>query len=58
MENYSFCGRNTKYKSGIYFLYNNKNEVIYVGKVGNGEYTSLYDRMVGHGSGSHNKKMV
>lgn len=56
IENSSICGRNTNYKSGIYFLYNDKNEVIYVGMVGNKQNTSLYDRIVGHGNGSHNKK--
>lgn len=56
MENSSICGRNTNYKSGIYFLYNDKNEVVYVGRVSNRENTSLYYRIVGHGSGSHKTK--
>lgn len=56
MENRSICGPSTDYKSGIYFLYDNENEVIYVGMVGNAPNTSLYDRMCGHGSGSHKMK--
>ena len=43
-------------KNGIYFLYNQNNEVIYVGKVGNGRFTSFYRRLYGHGSGAHNRK--
>lgn len=45
-------GRSTKYKKGIYFAYKNS-EIVYVGKVGDTENTSLYDRFKGHGSGSH-----
>lgn len=52
MENRSKC-HGDKYKSGLYFLYNNVNECIYIGKVGNGETASLYMRMVGNGNGSH-----
>ena len=35
-----------EYKRGIYFLFNQEDVCIYVGKVGNGTYTSLYHRMV------------
>lgn len=47
---------NKKLKNGIYFLYDENNNVIYVGKVGNGLRTSFYDRMHGHGSGALDKK--
>ena len=43
-------------KNGIYFLYDKNEKVIYVGKVGNGENTSFYDRMYGHGGGAHCNK--
>lgn len=43
-------------KNGIYFLYNQKKTVIYVGKCGNGINTSFYHRMYGHGYGAHCKK--
>ncbi|MDF2612591.1 MAG: hypothetical protein K0S71_377 [Clostridia bacterium] len=56
METSNFCGRNTSYKRGIYFLFDDKDNVIYVGMVGNSANTSLYDRMVGHGKGSHKNK--
>lgn len=49
-------GEKDKYKQGIYFLYDDSDNIIYVGKVGDYEKTSLRDRMVGHGSGSHKKK--
>lgn len=52
----SFCGRNTAYKQGLYFLYNNSDDVIYIGMLGDGDSTSLYDRMVGHGTGAHSKE--
>ncbi len=42
-----------EFKNGLYFLYNESNEVVYVGKVGNGPTTSLYHRLIGHGSGAH-----
>ena len=45
-----------KHRQGIYFLYNSNNQIIYIGKVGTGCSTSLYDRMIGHGSGAHNKQ--
>lgn len=43
-------------KNGIYFLYDDKDVVIYIGKVGNGKQTSFYHRMYGHGNGAHFKK--
>lgn len=43
-------------KNGIYFLYDKNETVIYVGKCGNGIYTSFYHRMYGHGYGAHCKK--
>lgn len=46
---------NDSYKSGLYFLYNDLNECIYVGQTGNGEYASLYMRMVGNGDAAHKK---
>lgn len=53
LEDSSFCGRKTTYKQGLYFLYNDSDDVIYVGIVGDTDCTSLYDRMIGHGKGSH-----
>jgi excinuclease UvrABC nuclease subunit len=50
-------GRNKKkLKNGIYCIYDEKDTIIYVGKVGDSKSTSLYDRMIGHGDGSHSKK--
>lgn len=40
-------------KNGIYFLYDENEIVIYVGKCGNGKRTSFYDRMYGHGNSAH-----
>lgn len=45
-----------KGQSGIYFLYNEKKQIIYIGKVGTGMNTSFYARLYGHGSGAHCKK--
>lgn len=45
-----------KGRSGIYFLYNEKKQIIYVGKVGAGNNTSFYARLYGHGSGAHCNK--
>ena len=62
MECSSKYGRGLKafnddeHRQGIYFLYNSNNQIIYIGKVGTGCSTSLYDRMSGHGSGAHNKQ--
>lgn len=53
MENSNKCGSKTNYVCGLYFLYNDFDEIIYIGMVGNGPNTSLYHRMKGHGSGSH-----
>ena len=53
LENSSFCGRDSKYKQGLYFLYNDSGDVIYIGMLSGTDETSLYDRMKGHGSGSH-----
>lgn len=44
------------FQKGLYFLFTKDNICIYVGKVGGGEKTSLYHRMVGHGKGSHKKR--
>ncbi len=42
-------GRTTNFRQGIYFLYNNVGEIIYVGKIGSGNGTSLYNRCIkGH----------
>ena len=38
----------TEYKQGLYYLYNAKNEIIYIGKAGTGNGTSFYDRMIGN----------
>lgn len=43
-------------KNGIYFLYDENEIVIYVGKCGNGDHTSFYDRIYGHGNGAHCRK--
>ena len=55
MEKKALCGKE-EYRQGLYFLYNSSETIIYIGKVGSGERTSLYDRMKGHGPGSHSKK--
>ena len=56
MESKYSKGEKKNYKQGIYFLYDDSDNIIYVGKVGDYEKTSLRDRMVGHGSGSHKEK--
>lgn len=43
-------------KNGIYLLYDDNSIVRYVGKCGNGQYTSFYHRIYTHGSGAHCKK--
>ncbi len=53
LESSEFCGRGTNYKKGIYFLFNKNDQVIYVGHIKDQKSTSLYDRIKGHGSGSH-----
>lgn len=45
-----------KGKGGIYFLYNDSNQIIYIGMVSNAESTSFYRRMYGHGTGAHKNK--
>lgn len=52
LESRKTCN-NKNFRCGLYFLFNNKDECIYVGKVGNGKFTSLYRRIAGHGNGSH-----
>lgn len=41
------------FKNGLYFVYDKKDVVIYVGKISNAKNTSLYMRFVGHGAGAH-----
>ena len=43
-------------KNGIYFLYNDNDKVIYVGYAGNGDSTSFFHRMYGHGNSAHDKE--
>lgn len=43
-------------KNGIYFLYDENDIVIYVGKCGGGKTTSFYHRMYLHGNGAHCNK--
>ena len=57
MELCSKCN-NDSYKSGLYFLYNDLNECIYVGQTGNGEYASLYMRMVVNVDVAHKKRFL
>lgn len=57
LETASFCGRSTKYKNGLYFLYNQNDEVVYIGMIGDAQNTSLYDRMIGHGTGAHSQEV-
>ena len=57
MELCSKCN-NDSYKSGLYFLYNDLNECIYVGQTGNGEYASLYMGMVGNVDVAHKKRFL
>lgn len=47
-----FCGN----RRGLYFLFDKTDNMIYVGKIGNGKRTSLYSRMKGHGNGAHAKQ--
>lgn len=56
MENSSIYGRSTSYKNGLLFLFDACDELIYISKVGTGKDTSVYDRLVGHGSGGLNEK--
>ena len=53
IENVKAKYKGDKGKNGIYFLYNDKKEVIYVGMVSNAPWTSFYHRMYGHGTGAH-----
>lgn len=46
-----------KSKNGIYFLYNENDIVIYVGKVGKGNDTSFASRMYLHGNSAHCHKI-
>lgn len=43
-------------RQGVYFLYNSDDKIIYIGKVGTGKRTSLYQRMKGHGGGAHSQQ--
>lgn len=54
-EDSKICS-SSEFKNGLYFLYNKQDTCIYVGKVGDGPFTSLYRRMVGHGGGSHRRR--
>ena len=49
-------GIKTTYKQGLYFLYEDSNQPVYIGKIGDFKNTSLYSRLIGHGSGAHNKE--
>jgi len=49
-------GVNTTSKQGLYFLYEDDSEPVYIGKIGNYKSTSLYSRLIGHGSGSHKEE--
>lgn len=58
METVDPCYIKAKYKcdgakNGIYFLYDDNDQIIYVGKISNAEKTSFYHRMYGHGTGAH-----
>ena len=48
-------GEKENFKNGLYFLYDESDCLIYIGKVGEYKNTSLRDRLVGHGDGSHQK---
>jgi excinuclease UvrABC nuclease subunit len=56
VEKNFICNNYKESKNGIYFLYNEKDIVIYVGKAGNGDKTSFAHRMYLHGDGAHCKK--
>lgn len=49
-------GTKTSFKLGLYYLYDANDKIIYIGKVGSGDQTSFYSRMIGHGSGAHTKQ--
>lgn len=53
VEKNLICNNYKESKNGIYFLYNKKDIVTYVGKVGNGDKTSFAHRMYLHGNGAH-----
>ena len=46
-----------EYKNGLYFVFDDTNHVIYIGKVGSGKTASLYMRCIGNGNKSHLKEM-
>ena len=46
-------GTKTSFKLGLYYLYDANDKIIYIGKVGSGDQTSFYSRMIGHGNGAH-----
>ena len=50
----SNCGT-SEYSKGIYFLYNEQDEVIYVGMT-YADNQSLHKRINGNGNGAHNRK--
>ncbi len=43
-------------KNGIYILYDENENVRYIGQCGDSEYTSFYHRIYLHGGGAHCKK--
>jgi len=49
-------GIKTTYKQGLYFLYEDSDQPVYIGKIGDFDNTSLYSRLIGHGSGAHNQE--
>lgn len=45
-----------EYKNGLYFVFDDSNHVIYIGKVGPGKTASLYMRCIGNGKNAHSKE--
>lgn len=45
--------RGENFKNGLYCVYDEFSNVIYIGMISDGKRTSLYDRFIGHGSGCH-----
>lgn len=54
--NSKIYGTKTKFKRGLYYLYDKDYGIIYIGKIGNRKGTSFYSRMFGHGGGAHKKQ--
>ena len=41
--------KSSAYKTGVFYVFSKKREIVYVGLIGDGAGTCLYDRYSGHG---------